>query len=115
MPSCGARLGPRAPAASGYHLHQLDAVQWYTCTRSQTLGHTDSILMDRGVPPPMSGPWSGVPAGAAGDGRQWTFAWDSPKDYAGTTDGFMLRAYPFDDRRNIGQTVYLRTVVRPGQ
>jgi hypothetical protein len=94
---------------------QLEALTWKPCTRVADEGDTDSLDARPGVPVPIVGPLSGVCSAPPGVGRQWTFVWDAVKDGDVTTDGYILRARPFDEERNLGQTVYSRVVVHTGQ
>jgi len=94
---------------------QLAALSWSPCTREISVGDTDSLDARRGLPVPTSGGLAGVACAPFPVGRHWVFAWDSAADVGAATDGFILRAAPFDERRSVGATVYSTIVVRPGQ
>ena len=104
------RLAPGEDAATMTPV-QLSGLQWRPCTRLAGVGDTDSLDARTGVPIPASGDLSGVCSAPLGVGRHWTFAWDAARDVGVTTDGFILRATPFDQERNRGATVYSRIVV----
>jgi hypothetical protein len=94
---------------------QLAALSWSPCTREIGVGDTDSLDARPGVPVPTSGDLAGVACAPFPVGRHWVFAWDSAADVGATTDGFILRAAPFDQQRSVGATVYSTIVVRPGR
>lgn len=73
---------------------ELATLNWQPATRAVGVGDTDSY-------PP------GVPSSPVG--RQYTFAWDSLKDVGTVNARFILRAAPFDVKRENGPYVYSRT------
>lgn len=87
----------------------LAALVWFPCTRKAGEGDTNRLESRPGVPVPETGELAGVPTSPGG--RSFTFAWDAIGDAGPTTDGIILRARPFDQRRARGQTVYSREVV----
>ena len=69
---------------------ELEALSWFPCTRDESVGQTDT----------------GVPSSPVG--RQYTFAWASDVDVGTVHDQFILRARPFDAKREHGEYVYQR-------
>jgi hypothetical protein len=94
---------------------QLETLRWQPCTRLAGAGDTDSLDARPGVPIPTEGDLAGLCSAPPGVGRHWTFVWDAVRDADVTTDGYILRATPFDEHRNRGATFYSRIVVHTGQ
>jgi len=69
---------------------ELAGLNWFPCTRDESVGHTDT----------------GVPSSPVG--RQYTFAWASDIDVGTVHDHFILRVRPFDAKREHGEYVYQR-------
>jgi hypothetical protein len=84
---------------------QLAALHWRACSRVAGVGDTDSLVVVPGQPAQ-----GGVVSGAPTAPRSYSFAWDSLRDAGATTDGFILRATPFDEHGDHGATVYSRIV-----
>jgi hypothetical protein len=85
---------------------QLAALSWLPCTRAKGVGDTDSMDARPGVPLPTSGDLAGLPSAPPGVGRHWTFAWNSVADVGTVYAKFILRAQPFDQKREQGDYVY---------
>jgi hypothetical protein len=88
---------------------QLTSLSWLPCTRAQGVGDTDSLDARPGVPIPTSGDLAGLPSAPPGVGRHWTFAWNSVADVGTVYAKFIIRARPFDQKREVGDYVYRTT------
>lgn len=94
---------------------QLAALAWSPCTRLFGAGDPDSLDARPGVPVPTTGDLAGVPSAAPGrTPSPLTFAWDAVRDAGSAPGSFILRGTPFCQHRNVGSTVYSRTVTNLG-
>ncbi len=69
---------------------ELAVLIWQPCTRAAGFGDPDD----------------GVPSAPEGVGIQHTFAWDSLTDVGTVNARFILRAKPFDEKKESGEIVY---------
>ncbi len=77
---------------------ELDALLWLPCTRAEGFGTEPS------APPELR--IDGYPTAPTGVGRAHVWAWDSVADVGTVNARYILRASPFDQKREPGATIY---------
>ena len=95
---------------------QLEALSWLPATRAAGVGDGDSFAgngtLADGTPivnGPLGTSAGGVGSAIPGVGRPYTFAWDSVTDVGTVYAQFIVRARPFDAKREHGDFVYYNT------